>query len=562
MEQYSSNEIASATAWNSGMGTRTIVNVTWPVMATSLLLLCLGVLAAWWVDKTQSENSKLIAQEVHGMVAAQDLYAKMREFRRNLDLFLRTRKVEEFDKIEAHQEDTQALLDQAIRSARTPTETDLIKVVEKGYDHFYSEYMRIRAIEFEQHQEPALSNLVDQILTKEVLEPALKFVDYNRQVIDTSNVMLKETAKRIRIGFILLGLCGALAGLALGVGVALKLRRTMIKLQVSVQGVAGRLTEVLGPVTLSENTTMQELQLSLQVMEQHIADVVERLQKQELEILRREQLASLGQIAAGMAHELRNPLMPMKMLVQAAIQKGDHGPGLHGRSLQVVSDEIERLESSIQAFLDFARPPQLEQTTFDIRELCDRTLDLVSARGSQQEVQLIRRWPDYPVRVHADAGQVRQVILNLVLNSLDAMPEGGSVEIRLETRLMDLFDDQLDADDEQLAELALVSGSKLPPATYVPADQELSRLSLTPQHGIGGMRDEGWCVVSVIDTGVGMPPELVDHIFEPFVTTKETGHGLGLPTCRRVMLAHGGSITAENLPQGGARFTFYLRLGE
>lgn len=541
------------------MGTRTIVNVTWPVMASSLLLLCLGVGAAWWVDKTQSDNSQLIGREVHGVVAAQDLYTKMREFRRNLDLFLRTHNVSEFDKIQAQRNETQELLNQAKRSARTPTEQQLIEIVERGYNHFYSEYQRIRSIEFKQHQEEPLSQLVDQILTKEVLEPAEEFVEYNRHVIETSNQALKATANRIRIGFIMLGLCGALAGLALGVGVAFKLRRKMIELHVSVQGVAGRLTEVLGPVTLSEGTTMQELQLSLQAMEQHIADVVRRLQKQESEILRREQLASLGQMAAGMAHELRNPLMPMKMLVQAEMQKGDNGPGLRGRSLQVVNEEIEKLETSIQAFLDFARPPQLEQTTFDMRDLCERTLELVSARAAQQDVRLLRHWPDHPIRVHADSGQVRQVILNLVLNSLDAMPNGGSVELRVETQSGTRDPQAAGSHDEQLKELALVEPGVTVKTLSDDRDFERARtrISLPPKPS----QVEGdWCVVTVRDTGIGMPDDLVDRIFEPFVTTKETGHGLGLSTCRRIMQAHGGTIAAINLPEGGASVTFRVRL--
>lgn len=543
------------------MGTRTIVNVTWPVMATSLLLLCLGVGAAWWVDKTQSDNSQLIAQEVHGVVAAQDLYTKMREFRRNLDLFLRTHNVVEFDKIQAQRNETQELLNQAKRSARTPTEQQLIEIVERGYNHFYAEYQRIRSIEFKKHQEQPLSTLVDQILTKEVLEPAQEFVEYNRHVIETSNQALKETANRIRIGFILLGLCGALAGLALGIGVAFNLRRKMIKLHVSVQGVAGRLTEVLGPVTLSEGTTMQELQLSLQTMEQHIADVVRRLQKQESEILRREQLASLGQMAAGMAHELRNPLMPMKMLVQAEIQKGDSGPGLRGRSLQVVNEEIEKLETSIQAFLDFARPPQLDQTTFDMRDLCERTLELVSGRAAAQDVQMIRHWSTIPIRVHADAGQIRQVILNLVLNALDALPNGGSIQVSVETRSDVHVKNHAGLPEEQLKELALIEpGITVKPLSHH-RDFERTRRRLSPPAKSSSIQGD-WCEVTVRDNGTGMPPELVDRIFEPFVTTKETGHGLGLSTCRRIMQAHGGTITAANLPEGGACFTFRMRLAK
>ncbi len=541
------------------MGTRTIVIATWPVIATSLLLLGLGVLAAWWVDKTQSDNSLLIAQEVHGVVAAQDLYTKMREFRRNLDLFLRTGSQIEFNKIESHRTETQELLGEAKRSARTPAEQQLVEVVERGYIHFYDEYRRIQLAEPQEHQQKALATLVDQILTKEVLEPAQKCVDYNRQVIETSNTALKQTAKRIRIGFILLGTCGSLAGLALGVGVALNLRKTMVKLHVSVQGVAGRLTEVLGPVTLSEGTTMQELQLSLQAMEQHIADVVERLQRQDLEILRREQLASMGQMAAGLAHELRNPLMPMKMLVQSAVQKGDDGPGLRGRSLQVMNEEIGRMETSLQAFLDFARPPQLEKNVFDMRTLCIQTEELVSARAASQEVRFVDRFPDHPVRVYADAGQFRQVLLNLVLNALDALPNGGTIEIKIEARPDDQEGGRSTVDAVRLAEFALAPTGLRQVPQKVSSENPLSRHSLA-KWSRTELVESGWCVVTVRDTGIGMPPELVERIFEPFVTTKETGHGLGLSTCRRVVQAHGGTITAANRPEGGAVFSFRVHM--
>ena len=345
--------------------------------------------------------------------------------------------------------------------------------------------------------------------------------------------------------------------MALGVSVALNLRRTMVKLQVSVQGVAGRLTEVLGPVTLSEGASMKELQISLQAMEQHIAEVVERLQRQELEILRREQLASLGQMAAGLAHELRNPLMPMKMLVQSAVQKGEDGPGLRGRSLMVMNEEIGRMETSLQAFLDFARPPQLEKAVFDLRTLCAQILELVSARAEQQEVQLLSRFPDVPVRIFADARQFRQVMLNLVLNALDAMPQGGQLELRIEMRPAEAIPSQMATDSMQLAEFALApTKSRMPSRIDPPATFTGESAPPAKNSGI----EEGWCVVSVRDTGTGLPPELIERIFEPFVTTKETGHGLGLSTCRRVVQAHGGVITASNRPEGGAVFTIRLRL--
>ncbi len=163
-------------------------------------------------------------------------------------------------------------------------------------------------------------------------------------------------------------------------------------------------------------------------IETHVADLVERVQRSETELLRNEQLAAVGQLAASIAHEFRNPLMPMKMLVQAALERND-GRGLCGRQLEVVEEEIERLERSIQVFLEFARPVSPEKSEFDVVPIVEQSLELVEARARKQAVGLRWRFPDLPVTIVADVGQIRQVLLNLLLNALDAMPEGGDAAV-------------------------------------------------------------------------------------------------------------------------------------
>jgi signal transduction histidine kinase len=118
--------------------------------------------------------------------------------------------------------------------------------------------------------------------------------------------------------------------------------------------------------------------------------------------------------------------------------------------------------------------------------------------------------PAEPVPLEADAGQPRQVVLNLVLNALDAVPEGGVVSLQVRRRAS----------------------------------------------GAGG----GWLILRVADTGPGLPAGLGARVFEPFVSTKETGLGLGLSVCKRIVKAHGGEITAANRPEGGAVFTVRLPL--
>ena len=176
----------------------------------------------------------------------------------------------------------------------------------------------------------------------------------------------------------------------------------------------------------------------------------------------------------------------------------------------MLEEEITRLERSAETFLDFARPPEIERRTFDLRLLVGQVLDLVLPRAGREGVRISCESPeDQPITIRADMGQVRQVLLNLVLNALDAVPEGGSISVEIET-------------------------------------------------GEGGNGRPGWVTVRVCDTGRGLPSELGSKIFEPFVSTKPTGIGLGLSICKRIVESHGGQIEAVNRPEGGAEFTIRL----
>jgi signal transduction histidine kinase len=272
------------------------------------------------------------------------------------------------------------------------------------------------------------------------------------------------------------------------------------------------LNEIVGPITLSARWELEELEGVLRTIAERIGAVIERLQQSERDARRAEHLAAVGQMAAGIAHEMRNPLMPMKILVQAAAER-DPSPGLDERDLAVLEQEISRLERSIQLFLDFARPPQVEKRTFDMGEMLSQLLSLLAPRAKQQGVRLECRRPEQPVPIQADVGQVRQVVLNLLLNALDAMGHGGTI----------------------LVELAM-SGH--------PSDGDGSR--------------GRWLTLRVSDTGCGLPAGLGQRIFEPFVSTKETGLGLGLSICKRIVEAHEGEIQAANRPEGGAVFTIRL----
>lgn len=234
-------------------------------------------------------------------------------------------------------------------------------------------------------------------------------------------------------------------------------------------------------------------------MERHADE--ERLRERQM--VRAEQMAAIGQVAAGVAHELRNPLTSIKGLVQVNLREAG-ARGLPAEDLRVIEHEVRRMERTLQTFLDFARPPRLERRRLDPAEVVDRVYALVGGRARKQQVALRFARPDAPSWVDGDQDQLQQLLLNLVLNALDAMPHGGAIEIELRA----------------------------------PRD--------------------GFVEVLVRDTGPGIAPHILPKVFETFVSSKETGVGLGLPVSRRIAEDHGGSLTAYNLPAGGACFALRL----
>jgi two-component system sensor histidine kinase HydH len=220
-------------------------------------------------------------------------------------------------------------------------------------------------------------------------------------------------------------------------------------------------------------------------------------------VIQAEQMAGVGQIAAGMAHELRNPLTAISMLVQLQREKAQDG-GLPAEDLQVIEQEIGRMEERLNAFLDFARPARPRWRRVDLVETTAQTLALMQGRASKQRVELNFQAPAAPVLVEVDAEQIGRVLINLGLNALDAMPRGGRLDVELE------------------------------------------------------QEPDGTVELTVSDTGPGVDPGHLTRLFEPFFTSKEAGLGLGLPISQRIARDHGGSLRAVNRPEGGAAFILRL----
>jgi two-component system sensor histidine kinase HydH len=504
------------------MSNRLMVRMIAPIGAVSVLLVTLGGAAAWYVHRLQKNTSDVLALNVASVGAAEQLQIGLLEVRGLLQDYRYTGDRKYLAGVPALRRQTDQSLREAERLATTPREQELIAEVKRGYGRFFGEFDRLAEQKRPGSPSPEeLRTLAEEVLAKEILRPVREYLDYNEQMAARNSEQNQAMSHHVALALVLLGACGAVAGLLAGYGIARGIARSIVQLSLPIRDAAGKLNEVVGPVTVTAGRNLQELESTLHKLAEQVGTVVERLHESQREVLRAEQLAAVGQMAAGLAHELRNPLMSMKVLVQPVVERGT-AVNLSQRDLEVLDEEITRLEGLIQTFLDFARPPQPEKRPFELQGVLEQTVVLVSGRAEHQGVRIEGARPVVPVVIDADMGQVRQVLLNLLLNALDATPEGGRVTVQVQR--------------ERGGEDRAVPG---------PA-------------GLAGPGE--WLTIQVADTGRGLPRDLGPRIFEPFVSTKETGLGLGLSICKRIVEAHGGEITAADRPEGGAVFTVWLPL--
>jgi two-component system sensor histidine kinase PilS (NtrC family) len=250
------------------------------------------------------------------------------------------------------------------------------------------------------------------------------------------------------------------------------------------------------------------------VIFQDVSEVVEM----ERELRRSERLAAVGQLSAGMAHEIRNPLAAISGSIQM-LRRGGAGsdPKASRRLMDIVLRETDRLNRLLTEFLEYARPGPLRLESLLLEESLAEVLAVFDASRPPGVAVALDLEPG--LRLRADPGQLRQLLWNLLLNAAQAMPGGGAICLS-----------------------AQPSGP--------------------PQDGPAGRRndreEEGWVEIGVRDGGCGIPAEALDRIFDPFFTTKPGGTGLGLATVHRIVEEHGGSIRVQSAEGKGT--SFHVRL--
>jgi PAS domain S-box-containing protein len=234
------------------------------------------------------------------------------------------------------------------------------------------------------------------------------------------------------------------------------------------------------------------------------AESVRRIED-EIELSRR--LAAIGRLTSGVAHEVKNPINAIVVHLEVLRQKLQQVDPDTRRHMDVIGSEIQRLDRVVQTLVDFTRPVELRLSEFDLRRLLEDVLLLGGPEMERQGVNIVRHFPEEPSLVKVDADLVKQALLNVVLNGVQAMPNGGTLTLSVSRHNED-------------------------------------------------------AMVEITDEGGGIPPEVRDKIFNLYFTTKKSGSGIGLAMTYRVMQLHNGSVECDSRQGQGTTFRLRLPLHE
>lgn len=473
-----------------------------PLIALGGLLAAACLASTWYINRLQADLARAVRHDAVGMEAAVDLQVQLRHLRVHSLVLVADPSDARWEVVRGDLVRVEAALAAIRQNVATPDDAQLAETIEQDYARYR------RRLGLDRLPPPTgpmgeVARWSDDHHMAELLLPCRELADQQR---DRMNAGLARTetqtawAGRVLVG---LGLAGVLAGLLSGYATARGVTRRVAQLSVRVQAVQAQLNQDVGAMTVEGPPHFGELDIQLDQVVNRVRDVCRRLQEQERDLLRAEQLAAVGHLAAGVAHEIRNPLTGIKLLLQAAV-RAQNPTALTPDRLQLLLQETARIERTVQGLMDFARTPPSDRRCHDLRDLVAEAGRIVRGRADAKSVVLRVGTAETPLFSMVDRDQFLSLLTNLLFNAIDAAPPGGAVDVET------------------------------------------------------GAAPNDRVAVQVMDTGPGIDPSVADRLFTPFATTKPTGTGLGLTLARRVAVDHGGTLTGRNRPGGGACFTLTL----
>ena len=469
------------------------------VLAAAVLSSGTALFSAWQVRRAMDGAMQA---NVPSLRAAEELEISLLEQRGWVASYiLEAGDVNWLNELEARKPAFNRWLEEAYTMAHSAEEREILDELSRVYIQYDAKRNEAIQIYNSGSAKRASEMLLSEVgsLFEDVHRLSRKFNAASLGYIEQAN---SNANRRIRNDTFIVGACVALT-LVLGIVLIWQFFQGVVR---PVRRMLAEVSDYTQTGSRLPDDEMRAVGAYLRLLMSDVTDARSTLERSREQLIHAEKLASVGKLAASVAHEIRNPLTSIKMWlfwIRSAISAA---PDIND-AFDVVAGELSRLESVVRNFLDFSRPPELKLQPHDVEELLDKSLELLGHRIIERQVHLSRQpSPGLPL-VMADADQIKQVLINLFDNAVESLDRGGEIRIS--------------------SDRTLDNGTEV-------------------------------VVVRVADSGRGIPPDVTGRIFEPFFTTKEQGTGLGLCIAASIMARHGGRLLLESTSPEGTCFEVYI----
>ncbi len=483
-------------------------------LAMAVLILVGGLVTIIYTYRLQDVTAKLLAENVSSLKVAQELEVALFHMRGMTFNYILEEHPRWLNTLEERKKEWQAWIDKAQTTARTNKENEILQRIPLLFTEYERDLQSALALNREGKSKEAKVRLLhaSREVFDKIYQECEAFIATNENSIYAAQEKINRTNSAVRMAMVGLGIGGILLGGMLGWMISRSIVNPIYELVLKVRGATG--DEFVERVGVTDDTEIEELDRHVHFLIDRINTAMADLEKNRKLLARAEKLASLGKVAASVAHEIRNPLTAIKMLIYSMHEDlaKDHEKR---KDLAVILKEIDRLERFVQNFLQFARPPDPVLAPINIDETVHETLTLLAPRLQQNRIEAYEVHRSDHQKILADADQVKQVVMNLLLNAIEEMPHGGRLTA------------------------------------------ETQKTRAVRKNG-----EKEWLQIRISDTGKGIPSELLDSIFDPFVSGRKNGVGLGLSVAYQIVNRHAGWMEATNNHDGGATFTVSLPVGE
>ncbi len=475
------------------------------IVLASLVLITFmgGVVMIWYTYRIDEHISAVADENVVALEAAEDLQIALANQKGFVSYYFLDRNPDWLRQLGEYQKRFDRKLNEAQSLVQMPEQKETIDRIAAEYRHYVTARKRVIEL-YKSGKSEAGAILHEEVRDRffTILDLCDKFKTIHAHNIITARQESREEALKLR----------SIAVFAILMNFILAVMLAMIV----VKEILGPIRRLIRAVTHEEVVTKKEN--VIKVLSHRVYDLIDSMDSTQSELersretlLQAKKLAVVGKLAAGMAHSIRNPFTSVKMRL-FSLERALELTTTQQEDFDVISEEIRHIDTIVQNFLEFSRPPKLTMQPISPSSVIDTVLQLLSHRLKSYDVRVEIARNDFLPTVNADPDQLKEVFVNLVINACEAMEKGGAIRIE-----------------------ELVST------------------------GPSGNRE---AVIRVCDNGPGIPASLREKVFDPFFTTKEEGTGLGMSIAKRILSEHHGWIDIAATEGGGATVIVTLPVKE